>query len=29
MHPEPDADYHCNEPWLLQNNRWLILIALW
>ncbi len=29
LHPEPNADYHCNEPWLLHNNRWLILIALW
>ncbi len=27
--PEPNADYHCNEPWLLHNNRWLTLIALW
>lgn len=27
--PEPNADYHCNEPWLLHNNRWLTMIALW
>jgi hypothetical protein len=26
---EPNADYHSNEPWLLHNNRWLMLIALW
>ena len=29
LHPEPNADYHCNEPWLLHNNRWMILLALW
>lgn len=29
MHPEPNADYHCNEPWLPHNNRWLFLIAIW
>jgi len=29
LHPEPNADYHSNEPWLLHNNRWLQLIALW
>jgi hypothetical protein len=26
---EPNADYHSNEPWLLQNNRWTELLALW
>ncbi|MEZ6073537.1 MAG: glycoside hydrolase family 9 protein [Pirellulales bacterium] len=26
---EPNADYHCNEPWLLHNNRWMQVIALW
>lgn len=26
---EPNADYHSNEPWLLHNNRWLHLAALW
>jgi hypothetical protein len=29
LHPEPNADYHGNEPWLLHNNRWMILLALW
>ncbi len=29
MSDEPNADYHTNEPWLLQNNRWLVLLALW
>ena len=29
MHPEPNADYHCNEPWLPHNNRWLFLITVW
>ncbi|MBI3852292.1 MAG: glycoside hydrolase family 9 protein [Verrucomicrobia bacterium] len=27
--PEPNADYHCNEPWLPYNNRWMILISVW
>jgi hypothetical protein len=27
--PEPNADYHANEPWLLQNNRWLEVLAWW
>jgi hypothetical protein len=27
--PEPNADYHSNEPWLPHNNRWLILMSLW
>ena len=27
--PEPNADYHCNEPWLPYNNRWLILMSVW
>lgn len=26
---EPNADYHSNEPWLLQNNRWMEVLALW
>lgn len=26
---EPAADYHANEPWLLQNNRWLEVLAWW
>lgn len=26
---EPNADYHSNEPWLLHNNRWLWVAALW
>jgi len=29
LHPEPNADYHANEPWLLQNNRWLEVLAWW
>jgi hypothetical protein len=29
MHPEPNADYQSNEPWLPHNNRWLFLIAVW
>jgi len=29
MHPEPNADYQANEPWLPHNNRWLFLIAIW
>lgn len=29
MHPEPNADYQSNEPWLPHNNRWLFLIAIW
>ena len=27
--PEPNADYHCNEPWLPHNNRWLLLVSVW
>lgn len=27
--PEPNADYHSNEPWLLQNNRLLGLLCWW
>jgi hypothetical protein len=27
--PEPNADYHSNEPWLPYNNRWLILMSVW
>lgn len=27
--PEPNADYHSNEPWLLQNNRWLEVLTWW
>ena len=27
--PEPNADYHCNEPWLPYNNRWMMLMSLW
>ena len=27
--PEPNADYHCNEPWLPHNNRWLLLLSVW
>jgi len=27
--PEPNADYHSNEPWLPHNNRWLILMSVW
>jgi hypothetical protein len=27
--PEPNADYHCNEPWLPYNNRWLMLMSVW
>ncbi len=27
--PEPNADYHCNEPWLPYNNRWMQLMSLW
>ena len=27
--PEPNADYHCNEPWLPYNNRWMILMSVW
>ncbi len=26
---EPNADYHCNEPWLPYNNRWMILMSVW
>ncbi len=26
---EPNPDYRSNEPWLLHNNRWLMLISLW
>ncbi|TKJ32811.1 MAG: hypothetical protein CEE38_22260 [Planctomycetes bacterium B3_Pla] len=29
MHPEPNPDYHSNEPWLPHNNRWLFLVAIW
>ena len=29
MHPEPNADYQPNEPWLPHNNRWLFLVSLW
>jgi hypothetical protein len=29
LYPEPNADYHANEPWLLQNNRWLEVLAWW
>ena len=29
LYAEPNADYHANEPWLLQNNRWLEIIAWW
>ena len=29
MTPEPNADYHCNEPWLPYNNRWMILMSVW
>jgi len=29
LHPEPNADYHPNEPWLPHNNRWLFLVAIW
>jgi len=29
MHPEPNADYQSNEPWLPHNNRWLFLVAMW
>jgi len=29
MHPEPNADYQSNEPWLPHNNRWLFLVAIW
>lgn len=29
MHPEPNADYQPNEPWLPHNNRWLFLISIW
>ena len=29
MHPEPNADYQSNEPWLPHNNRWLFLITIW
>jgi hypothetical protein len=29
MHPHPNPDYHCNEPWLPHNNRWLFLVAIW
>jgi hypothetical protein len=29
MHPEPNADYQPNEPWLPHNNRWLFIIAIW
>ena len=27
--PEPNADYHSNEPWLPHNNRWLLLLSVW
>jgi len=27
--PEPNADYHSNEPWLPHNNRWLMLLSVW
>jgi hypothetical protein len=27
--PEPNADYHSNEPWLPHNNRWLLLMSVW
>lgn len=27
--PEPNADYHSNEPWLPHNNRWVILMSVW
>jgi len=26
---QPNSDYHCNEPWLKHNNRWLLMFALW
>jgi hypothetical protein len=29
MHPEPNADYQPNEPWLPHNNRWLFLVSIW
>jgi hypothetical protein len=29
LSPEPNADYHTNEQWLLQNNRWLVLLSQW
>lgn len=29
LHSEPNPDYHCNEPWLKHNNRWLLMFALW
>lgn len=29
LHPEPNADYQSNEPWLPHNNRWLFLISIW
>lgn len=29
MTPEPSADYHCNEPWIPYNNRWMILMSAW
>jgi hypothetical protein len=27
--PEPNADYHSNEPWLPHNNRWVLLMSVW
>ena len=29
LHPEPNADWQSNEPWLPHNNRWLLLVSLW
>ncbi len=29
MTAEPNADYHCNEPWLPYNNRWMMLLSVW
>jgi hypothetical protein len=29
LRPEPNADYHSNEPWLPHNNRWVILMSVW
>jgi hypothetical protein len=29
MTPEPNADYHSNEPWLPYNNRWMMLMSVW
>jgi Glycosyl hydrolase family 9/Cellulase N-terminal ig-like domain len=29
LNPEPNADYHSNEPWLPHNNRWMLLMSVW